>query len=99
MTTFNDTGVTYVPNALIDSPDLTPEEKLVLMSLIAHYDPVTKKSSPCLKTIAHEACQTEVDTVLILGKLKSAGHVQIEGESPSNYSYRILTQAFKPMGA
>lgn len=89
----------YVPNALIDDTTLTRCEKLVLISLIRHYDVEWKCSYPTVGTIADEARLSRRQTISTLQMLALHGHIRAERDPGYVTQYEILTPEFKPREA
>lgn len=89
----------FVPNAIIDDMGLTGAEKLVLVSLVYHYDAEWYMSYPTRQTIAEETGLTPTWVTKTLKRLESRGVIRVEREPGYVSQYFILTPAFRPREA
>jgi len=89
----------YVPNAIIDNPALRVREKLVMVSLIAHYDEYARVSYPSIETICGESRLSRPTVSKTLRELEERGHIRVVRNPGFLSMYEILTPEFKPMGA
>ena len=88
-----------VPVALIDDMTLSGAEKLVMISLISHYDADWYRSYPTRQMIAEEAGLTPTWVTKTLKDLEAKGIIRIEREPGYVSQYHIIAPEFKPLEA
>lgn len=89
----------YVPVALIDDMTLTGAEKLVMISLISHYDADWYRSYPTRQMIAEETGLTPTWVTKTLKALEARGIIRVERDPGYVSQYHILAPAFRPLEA
>lgn len=94
-----DDDCVYIPNAIIDRPSLRVREKLVMVSLIAHYDEYARVSYPSIETICGECRISRPTATKTIKELEERGHIRVDRKPGFLSMYTILTPEFKPMGA
>ena len=93
-----ESGYFYVPTALIDDMTLTGTEKLVLISLLSHYDSEWYRAYPTQGEIGEEACLSRPTVIRTLKGLEARGVIQVEREPGYASMYKIMDPKYRPLG-
>ena len=84
-------GFFKVPNSVMDCEELTGTEKLVLLSLLRHYNAEQQRAWPSIRLIAKEADISNFWTVETLKRLEKKGVIRTEKKWGCGTRYDVLT--------
>lgn len=84
-------GFFKVPNIVMDCEGLTGTEKLVLLSLLRHFNAEQQRAWPSIRLIAKEACISNFWTVETLKRLEKKGVIRTEKKWGCGTRYEVVT--------